>query len=123
MNIYLLSIIFSLFFLVVTLELIRRQKVAERYSLLWLILALVMLVSSIFPGWLNAVSRLVNVYYAPSLLFLVGFIFSLLLIMHLTIVITRLQRQVTRMIQEVALLKAQKGREEAPDDGSAHRPG
>ncbi|MFD0869821.1 Uncharacterized conserved protein [Chlamydia abortus] len=123
MNIFLLSVLFSLLFLFITLELIRRQKIAERYSLLWLILALIMLVSSFFPEWLNAASRLLHIYYAPSLLFFIGLIFSLLLIMHLTIVISKLQRQMTRMIQEVALLKAQKEGEEASYDRSSHRIG
>lgn len=122
MDIYFLSISFSLVFLVVTVELIRRQKIAEKYSLLWLALGLVMISCSVFPGLLEGIARSVGIYYAPSLLFLIGLIFSLTFIMHLTIVISRLQRQLTRLIQEVALLKAKLEKEEQ-DVHSAHRTG
>lgn len=66
---------------------------------------------SMFPNMLSQISRLMRIYYAPSLLFLVGLLFSLVFIMHLTIVISKLHRKLTRLVQEVALLREQVGRE------------
>lgn len=116
MNIYILSILFCVIFLGATVELIRRQKVSERYAILWLMLGFVMLVFSIFPGLLNSLSRAVHIYYAPSLLFLIGFLFSLVFIMHLTIVISKLEKKTTRLVQEIALLKAGNGKGELDKD-------
>jgi hypothetical protein len=120
MNIYLVSVIFCAVFILITIELIRRKKLAERYALLWLILGLVMLIFSLLPGLLETVSRALHIYYAPSLLFLVGFLFSLIFIMHLTIVISKLHRKLTRLVQEIALLKSSIGKED-PHDDIAHR--
>jgi hypothetical protein len=105
MNVYLLAVTFCLMFIFITVELIRRRKLREEYALLWLTLGFVMALFSFFPELLNEVSKLVRIYYAPSLLFLVGLLFSLVFIMHLTIVISKLQRRVTRLVQEVALMQ------------------
>lgn len=104
MNVYMLSMMFCLLFLFGTIELIRRRKLQEQYALLWLLLALVMSSFSMFPRTLDRISALVHIAYAPSLLFLLGLLFSLALILHLTIVISKLHRRVTRLVQELALL-------------------
>ncbi len=113
MNVYLLAVIFCLLFIFITLELIRRRKLREEYAILWLTLGFVMVLFSFFPKLLDEISRLVQIYYAPSLLFLVGLLFSLVFIMHLTIVISKLQRRVTRLVQEVALMQERGGREDS----------
>ncbi|UJF35207.1 DUF2304 domain-containing protein [Paenibacillus hexagrammi] len=107
MNIYLFGIVFCLMFVFITVELIRRQKLQEQYALLWLTLGAVMVLFSFFPDILNPLSHFVRIYYAPSLLFLVGLLFSLVFIMHLTIVISKLHRRLTRLVQEVSLLQEQ----------------
>lgn len=117
MNIYMFSVLFCLVFIGVTIELIRRQKVAERYGLLWLGLGIVMLIFSLFPGLLNMVSDAVGVYYAPSFLFTIGLLFALVFIMHLTIVLSKLHRKVTRLTQEIALLQARQAEEEKKERG------
>ncbi|MCD1257986.1 DUF2304 domain-containing protein [Paenibacillus athensensis] len=108
MSIYLASAVFSLVFVFISIELIRRQKLQEQYALLWLTLGVLMTAFSLFPQLLLRLSLAVRVYYAPSLLFAVGLLFSLLFILHLTIVISKLQRRLTRLVQEVALLETRR---------------
>lgn len=111
MNIFLVSIIFCLFFLVVVIDLIRRRRLEERYSILWIVIGLIMLVLSIFPSFLETISQLLHVVYPPSLLFFLGYVFALVVILHLTMVVSKLHRQMTRLIQEVALLKNEREEE------------
>lgn len=108
MNVYDLTAVFCLAFVFVTAELIRRRKMEERYAILWLVLGLSMTVFSFFPGMLDRISRLVHVHYAPSLLFLIGLLFSLTFILHLTMVISKLHRRMTRLAQEIALMKSER---------------
>lgn len=107
MNVYVWAISFSLVFIFISVELIRRQKLQEQYAILWLVLGFIMALFSVFPSLLDQVSHRMHIYYAPSLLFLVGLLFSLVFIMHLTLVISKLHRKLTRLIQEVALLQEQ----------------
>jgi len=93
----------TLLFLV--LELIRRGRLKERYSLLWLFSSLVLLVLSLSRSLLEFFSKLVGIYYPPSLLFLIAFIFLLLITLHFSAVISGLSDKNKRLAQELALLK------------------
>ena len=106
MNIFALSVMICFFFLLLVLEMIRRRKISERYSILWLILGLLMLIFSIFPVFLNFISKILGIVYGTSLLFFIGFLFSIIFILHITTVITKQDRKMTLLIQEVALLKS-----------------
>lgn len=117
MNVYEFAMLFCLLFLFTTIELIRRQKIEERYALLWLALGFFMMLLSGFPKVLDGLSRMVRVHYAPSLLFLTGMACLFLFIMHLTIVISRLNRRMTRLVQELALLKAEHDSALEPEEG------
>lgn len=119
MNIIILSIVFSLIFLFVVIELIRRRRISERYSLLWLFLGFVMLLFSLFPTILNRIAQWMGVVYGTSLLFFIGFLFLIIFILHLTTVITKLDRKMTRLTQELALLKSHQ--EVAADDCHSDR--
>jgi hypothetical protein len=108
MNVYQITAVFCLCFVLLTVELIRRRTIEERYALLWLLLGLSMTLLSFFPAVLDRFSRLVHVHYAPSLLFLIGLLFSLVFILHLTMVISKLHRRLTRLAQELALLQSER---------------
>lgn len=122
MNVCEFAAMFWLLFFFGTVELIRRQKIDERYAILWLLLSLFMLAFSGFPGLLNSLSRLVHVDDAPPLLFLIAMVFTLIFIMHITIVISRLHRRLTRLTQELALMKAELELAGKPDEKKARRP-
>ncbi|WP_438446663.1 DUF2304 domain-containing protein [Gorillibacterium sp. sgz5001074] len=118
MNVYEAAAVFCLSFLIATVELIRRRKIEERYALLWLVLGLSMTVFCFFPGLLERLSRIMHVHYAPSLLFLIGLLFSLAFTLHLTMVISKLHRRTTRLAQELAILKAETPQAAARREGA-----
>jgi hypothetical protein len=93
----------TLLFLV--LELIRRGRLKERYSLLWLFSSVVLLILSLSRSLLEFFSQLIGIYYAPSLLFLIAFVFLLLITLHFSAVISGLSDKNKRLAQELALLK------------------
>ncbi len=104
-NIQYFSIGFSFLFLIGILELIRKGKLLEQYSLLWILSATVMIIFSTWRGLLERVSRLMNVYYPPSLLFLMTLLFSLLLTLHFSVIVTKLSNQNIKLAQDLALLE------------------
>lgn len=106
-NVYVLSVLFSLAFLVMVVDMMRRRVLLEQYSLFWMGMAIVIVLSSAFHGWLNAVASALGIFYAPSLLFLIGFLFMLGTMLHLTVVLSKLTTRTVRLTQEVAILKAE----------------
>ena len=91
--------------LLIVLELIRRGRLKERYSLLWLFSGVVMLVLSLSRGLLEFIARQVGIFYPPSLLFLIAFIFLLLITLHFSAVISGLSEKNKKLAQEIALLR------------------
>ncbi len=89
------------------MDLMRRRLLLEQYSLFWLGMAIVILLLSIFHDSLNRMAAAVGIIYAPSLLFLVGFLFMLGTMLHLTVVLSRLTTRTVRLTQEVAILRAE----------------
>jgi hypothetical protein len=91
--------------LIVVVELIRRGQLKERYSLLWLLAGTVLLVLSASRELLEYISHLIGIYYPPSFLFLLAFLFLLLISLHFSVVISGLSEKNKKLAQEIALLR------------------
>jgi hypothetical protein len=90
--------------IVVLLELVRRRRLLERYALLWLFSAFVLLALAIWRGLLEDVAGLVGVAYPPNALFLIAFGFVLVLLLHFSLAVSRLSDQTKVLAQRLALL-------------------
>ena len=101
----LLAIAGSATMLLLVLELIRRGRLKERYALLWLFSGVVLLILSLSRSLLEFLARKVGIFYPPSLLFLIAFVFLLLITLHFSAVISGLSEKNKRLAQEVALLR------------------
>ena len=93
--------------LMVIVELIRRGRLKEKYSLLWLFAGTILLIFSLSRGLLEYVSSLLGIYYPPSLLFLLAFLFLMLITLHFSVVISGLSDKNKKLAQELALLQQQ----------------
>lgn len=100
-----LAVAGSAMVLFAVIELIRRGRLKERYSLLWLFSGVVLLVLSLSRGLLESIARAVGIFYPPSLLFLVAFIFLLLITLHYSVIISELSEKNKHLAQEIALLR------------------
>jgi hypothetical protein len=102
-----------LFFFV--LELVRRQKLLEKYSLPWLAGALALVGFSVSPRLMDRVAPLLGIAYPPAALFLGGMFLLVLVALHFSQVISVLTEQNRVLAQRLALLEAE--RKEAGGDG------
>jgi hypothetical protein len=90
---------------VLVLELVRQRKLREEYSLLWLATAFAMIIISAWRDLLHSLSRMVGIIYPPNFLFLLAALFTLMLLLYFSTVITRLTQESKDIAQEVALLR------------------
>jgi hypothetical protein len=86
-------------------ELVRRKRLMERYAILWLLAAATILLLALWQGLLTRVSHAVGIYYPPSALFAVAFVFVLAMLVHFSITLSRLSDQNKVLAQRVALLE------------------
>jgi hypothetical protein len=113
----LFSICASAGFLLYILEMVRRRKLREEYSILWLFGSAAILVLSLKKDWLDSLAYAVGIVYPPSFLFLVGILFILLILIHFSIAISKLHQMNKKMAQEIALMK-ETARDASPGDPS-----
>lgn len=91
--------------ILVILELVRRKRLMERYALLWLFSALVLLVLAAWKGLLTTISFEVGIHYPPSLLFAAAFGAELLLLLHFSLAVSSLTDQNKVLAQRLGLLQ------------------
>jgi hypothetical protein len=89
----------------VVFELVRRRRLMERYALLWMFSAAVLLGLAVWKQLLEQVATAIGIYYAPSALFVIAFGFILVLLLHFSLVVSRLADQNKVLAQKVALLQ------------------
>ena len=95
-------IAFSLLLLV--LELIRRGKLREEYSLLWLLTAVIMLVFTFWPGSVYFIAKITGLFYLTALL-VVSFLFLVMILLHFSTIISSLADRNKELAQHLAILK------------------
>ena len=89
----------------VLLQLVRQRRLLERYALLWLFSALVLLGLSVWRDLLQKIADAAGVAYPPNALFLIAFGFVLVLLLHFSIAVSRLSDQAKVLAQRIALLE------------------
>jgi hypothetical protein len=104
------AVLVSFATLVVIVELIRRRRLREEYSLLWILTALGMFLLSTWYGLVEWLTQLSGAVSPVTTLFIFGLVFLLLISVHFSTVLSRLTQQVRRLAQEVALLTAERDR-------------
>src|SRR3954466_6547101 len=92
--------------LVGVLELVRRRRMLERYALLWLFSAVILLVLAVWKGALVLIADAIGVLYPPTALFVVAFGFILFLLLHFSLAVSRLTDQTKGLAPRLALLDA-----------------
>ncbi len=88
LRIQILAITASLLVIILVVSLIRKRKLREEYSLVWLAGGLVLLLFSIWRDLLDMVAQLVGVHYAPAILLLVTILFGGMGFLHFSVVIS-----------------------------------
>ncbi|SUZ61807.1 uncharacterized protein METZ01_LOCUS14661 [marine metagenome] len=91
--------------MVLIINLVRLQALKAKYSVLWLTVGALLAVAAAVPGVLDWVADKVGVTYQPALFLLLGFGFLLLLAMHFSYELSRLETRVRTLAEELALLR------------------
>jgi hypothetical protein len=86
-------------------ELVRRKHLMERYAIIWLVAGLTVLVLGLWQGLLTTLAHAAGIYYPPSALFAIAFLFVLVMLMHFSTTVSRLSDQNKILAQRLALLQ------------------
>lgn len=110
-------LILSVTLLLLVLELVRRERLKEKYALLWLGTSVIGVLVGIFPRTIEWTTNALN-FQLLTTLYAVSFIYVLGIILAFSVIITRLVERNRTLAQEVALLSNRLDRLEAGDADS-----
>ena len=111
-RIQVVAIIGSAVLLLVILELVRRRRLLERYALLWLFSAILLLALAVWDELLSEVAQSIGVATPVNALFFVAFAFVLVLLLHFSLAVSRMADQTKVLAQRLALLEERQRRGE-----------
>jgi hypothetical protein len=99
------------------LLLLRRDHLYVMHGLFWVVVAAAAAVLGLWPGLIDRLANFTGIFYPPALLLLIGLIVLVVKALHADILNTRLQREVRRLNQRVAMLEARGELPAAPPPG------
>jgi hypothetical protein len=106
-----LGVIGSIVTLGLLFEMMRRQRLREKYAVFWAVVALLTLVVAAFPGLLGWAADLVGVEVPSNLLFFVASMLLLVVSVQHSSELGRLEERTRTLAEEVGLLRLQLERE------------
>jgi hypothetical protein len=90
---------------VAIIEMVRRRKLGEEYSFLWLIIGLGIIVLVLWQDLLEWLTHLIGAIAQTTTIFIFGLVIVILINLHYSVKITKLSRQVKELAQQIAILK------------------
>ena len=89
----------------VVVRLVRLQVLKAKYTVLWLTVGLVLAVTASVPTLLDRAADRLGIWYQPPLFLLLAIGFLLLLAMHFSYELSRMEKRIRALAEELALLK------------------
>ncbi|MBI3814134.1 MAG: DUF2304 domain-containing protein, partial [Nitrospinae bacterium] len=111
------AILISIGIFAIIIELVRKRKLREEYSWLWLLTGLILFVLAAWYDLLLAITYFIGASLATSTLFFFGLVFLILINLYYSIKISTLANQMKDLAQELGILKSEVRRQKSEDRG------
>lgn len=104
-NTYLVALVGSVLVLLGIIELLRRRQLGEKYAVLWLVVGILLLIFTVFPGLLTGIASGLGVAVPTNLMFFVGILFLVGVVLHLSWEVSRLENETRKLAEDQAILR------------------
>lgn len=101
-----LAIVACLVFLGMVVYLIKNNRLKPGHAVVWMFFGVGLLLVSVFSDLLNTVSMVTGIYYPPAAFFVVAIGALVLVLVHFSIIISRQEKQIVNLVQELGLIQA-----------------
>jgi hypothetical protein len=99
------ALVFGVGMLIIIIDLVRRRKLREEYSWLWLMTGVGILILSLWFDLLKWLTHLIGAITPSSTIFLFAFLFLIFISLHFSVVISKLADRNKELAQRYALLE------------------
>lgn len=94
-----------LVYLLVILALMRRGRMSLKYSLIWFLSGVILLICVIFPQVICFFTRLMGIYSDTNAVFFIGVCFLILIVLSLTSIASGQSERIRTLVQTQAILE------------------
>ena len=94
-----------LVYLLVILALMRRGRMSLKYSLIWFLSGVILLICAIFPQVISFFTRLMGIYSDTNDVFFIGVCFLVLIVLSLTSIASGQSERIRTLVQTQAILE------------------
>lgn len=101
------SLITSCGLLLFILELVRRKKLMEKYSLLWLLMGFTLMLIVLWPRLATFLTGVFGILAVSNMLLVASVMFIVILCIHFSVRLSSLSEQTKVLAQELAILKSE----------------
>ncbi|WP_195270808.1 DUF2304 domain-containing protein [Eubacterium sp. 1001713B170207_170306_E7] len=105
LNLRVFLIVGVLIYLFIIVHLLRKKDLNLKYSLIWLLTGLIMLIVSFFPEIIYKLSNIIGIYDVTNTVFMVEGLFVLMILLSITSIVSHLNERNRKLVQKYALLE------------------
>lgn len=98
------AIVAVLLFFFCLIKLLKKNQFAMKYTLLWMLSGVIMLVLAVFPQILDWFAGLIGVYSSVNALLAVLICCGIMLMISFTAIISNEKKEIVRLVQEMAII-------------------
>jgi hypothetical protein len=99
------TILVSLLIFIGVFCLVRKRKLSEEFSWLWMLISTIMMSFALWPAIASFISRILGIISVQSMLFFFGLIFLTVLNLFISIKLSNFKNQIKTIAQKQALLE------------------
>ncbi len=98
----------SLIYFAFVIYMVKRRNFTLKHALMWVLSAVILLIIDIFPQIISLIASLLGINTWSNAVFVIIIFFVLIMLISITSIITKQNREIRRLIQEVAILQKEK---------------
>lgn len=98
-------IVVALLVILIIMYNVNRNRLCVQYSFVWLLIALSMLVAALFPGAVSWLRGVLGIETSSNLIYLIAILVLIILSFFQTLLISKQEDQIKRLIQIVSIEK------------------
>lgn len=109
-------IICVIIFFLLIISLLKKNQLELKYSILWIVTGVVLLVIAVFPVIIGKITQWVGIYSVVNGIFAIALFFILLMLLSMTSIVSKLSKQNKNLAQAIALMEERIQRVEKDKD-------
>ena len=107
-NLILISILFILFVIFLTIYFVKKDKFKVKYSIVWLLLFGILLICLLIPGFLEGLTHILGFQTPSNMIFSMLIAVLVVINISLTGIVSSQDKKIRLLVQEVSLIKEKK---------------